>query len=116
MQNGRYIFMHNGGIGGYYKVLRRLLTFLDKFAFDYLMKSGAPTDSMVAFAMFLTHMNGDFTSKRSPEQLRTFLDVTIRTIDSVCREEGVNDVTMLNFVLADGDTLLASRFVSSYFA
>ena len=42
LQCGRYLFMHNGGIGGFTKVLRKLMARLDQFAYDWLMQRVKP--------------------------------------------------------------------------
>ena len=99
---------------------------------------GACTDSMVAFALFLSHLGGDScrngsigtgmdTSKgshngcnhqdnratvlRSPDWLRRAMDSTIAVICEVSAARGVNEISLLNFVLADGRTLVASCHV-----
>ena len=102
------------------------------------MRMGACTDSMVAFALFLSHLGGDScrngsigtgmdTSKgshngcnhqdnratvlRSPDWLRRAMDSTIAVICEVSAARGVNEISLLNFVLADGRTLVASCHV-----
>ena len=111
MQSGRYLFMHNGGIGGFSIIVRRLISKLDAFAHAWLMQQGACTDSMVAFALFLSHVGGDATTLRSPETLRRWMNSTIGIIAAVSREAGVSNVSLLNFVLADGDAMLSTRYV-----
>ena len=102
------------------------------------MRMGACTDSMVAFALFLSHLGGDSgrdgtivtnldaseaspndyndqdnraTVLRSPDWLRRAMDSTIAVICEVSAARGVNEISLLNFVLADGRTLVASCHV-----
>jgi predicted glutamine amidotransferase len=103
--------MHNGGIGGFTKVSRKLIGLLDQFAFDWLMSRGACTDSLVAFAIFLSLLDGDALTQRTTDELRRLLDRTISIIEEVLDTEGLNNVSLLNFCLADGSVLLCTRYI-----
>jgi predicted glutamine amidotransferase len=103
--------MHNGGIGGFTKVTRKMIARLDQFAFDWLMRKGACTDSLVAFAIFLSLLDGDARTQRTTDELRRLLDRTISIISEVLDAEGLQSVSLLNFCLADGSTLLATRYI-----
>ena len=51
------------------------------------------------------------TVLRSPDWLRRAMDSTIAVICEVSAARGVNEISLLNFVLADGRTLVASCHV-----
>ena len=78
---------------------------------NYDNDQGACSDSMVAFALFVSLLDGDVSTKRPPVFLRKKLNEVLSIIDEVCTSEGIESVSLLNFVLADGDALLATRYV-----
>lgn len=179
---GRYLWMHNGGVGGYGTIRRSLLARLDDPCFDYAMSNG-PSDSSLCFAIFLNQLrkamhrraaggvaaaaktsatgvgtpaagaaavgagrdlaevagepvNGDAdgagavdcracaetnTSEYcsfdgdlpvcTPDQLREHLEETILIIKAATEAAGVTEMSLLNFVVSDGNALIATRFV-----
>lgn len=106
---GRYLFMHNGGIGGFVRMRRRLLAVLREAPFDFAVANGS-SDTALCFAIFLSFID-DPMVPLSPDKLRTCLEATISTIERAQREEKVKEVSLLNFVVSDGESLLATRYV-----
>jgi len=163
---GRYLWMHNGGVGGYGTVRRTLLAGLDDACFDYAQSNG-PSDSSLCFAIFLNQLRKTMGNRQSstpvgvdkttqavavggspdaaakastangppgcgsctetntveycgfdgdlpvctPDQLRERLEETILIIKAAAEEAGVTEMSLLNFVVSDGNALVATRYV-----
>jgi glutamine amidotransferase len=119
------MWMHNGGLGGWKYIKRRLGEKLhDKW---YLFVQGG-TDSEWAFALFLDRLERlgvDPSSQPedgfSPAILRKALLQTIEEIneltmsipESVVQSENVDTRSLLNFAITDGHSIVCTRYVSS---
>lgn len=119
------MWMHNGGLGGWKHIKRRLGDGLaDKW---YLGVKGG-TDSEWAFALFLDtleRMGHDPSSNPEkgfgPTVLRTAVAKTIEQInaytDSIPRDvvdkEDVDTRSLLNFAVTDGHSVICTRYISS---
>jgi glutamine amidotransferase len=119
------MWMHNGGLGGWKYIKRRLGEKLhDKW---YLSVKGG-TDSEWAFALFLDRLErlgvdpsiqpeGGFR----PHILRKAILQTIEIIneltssipESVVQSENVDTRSLLNFAVTDGHSVICTRYVSS---
>jgi predicted glutamine amidotransferase/WD40 repeat protein len=106
---GNYLFMHNGVVAGFLDVRRRLLAELSDAAYDAV--GSFHSDSAVAFGVFLHHLPS-LTERQPPEALLRALQAAIATISRVQAEAGVTETSLLNFVVSDGETLVATRYVS----
>jgi glutamine amidotransferase len=116
------MFMHNGGIGAWKHVKRRLAASLKDEWFIFVQGG---TDSEWAFALFLDSMSkmGYNPSKPPPNGfahtvLRKAILETIRRINKFiaeipeeCREEDTR--SLLNFAVTDGVSVVCTRYVSS---
>ncbi|KAL2885931.1 putative glutamine amidotransferase DUG3 [Ceratocystis lukuohia] len=124
--HGSLMWMHNGGLGGWKHIKRRLGARLaDKW---YLSVRGG-TDSEWAFALFLDTLermghNPDAEPKAGgfgPTVLRKALLETIRQINeftdsipaSVHEDEPVDTRSLLNFAVTDGHSTICTRYISS---
>ncbi|KAK3325705.1 nucleophile aminohydrolase [Apodospora peruviana] len=123
--HGSLMWMHNGGLGGWKQIKRRLGQRLaDKW---YLGVVGG-TDSEWAFALFLDtleRMGHDPSSQPEngfgPMVLRKAMLKTIALIneliddipESVIHDEKVDTRSLLNFALSDGHTVICTRYVGS---
>ncbi|CAI4210211.1 unnamed protein product [Parascedosporium putredinis] len=123
--HGSLMWMHNGGLGGWKHIKRRLGQSLgDKW---YLGVVGG-TDSEWAFALFLDtleRMGHDPTSSPQggfgPTVLRKAMLRTIETIneltDAISRDlietESVDTRSLLNFAVTDGHSVICTRYISS---
>jgi glutamine amidotransferase len=117
--------MHNGGLGGWKYIKRRLGQRLaDKW---YLGVHGG-TDSEWAFALFLDTLERmGYDPSSCPEEgfgpgvLRTAMLKTIEQINEfiagiperTINEENVDTRSLLNFALTDGHSVVCTRYVSS---
>lgn len=123
--HGSLMWMHNGGLGGWKFIKRRLAERLaDKW---YLGVCGG-TDSEWAFALFLDtleRMGHDPSSQPEegfgPTVLRKALLKTIALIneliddipESVKESENVDTRSLLNFAVSDGHSIICTRYISS---
>jgi glutamine amidotransferase len=116
------MFMHNGGIGGWKYVKRRLAASLKDEWFIFVQGG---TDSEWAFALFLDSMSKmGYNPSKPPANgfghtvLRKAILETIRRINKFiaeipeeCREEDTR--SLLNFAVTDGVSVVCTRYVSS---
>ncbi|KAI1424400.1 nucleophile aminohydrolase [Xylaria sp. FL1777] len=119
------MWMHNGGLGGWKYIKRRLGERLyDKW---YLNVQGG-TDSEWAFALFLDRLERlgvDPSSQPKkgfgPAVLRRAMLQTIEIIneltmgipESIVQSEDVDTRSLLNFAVTDGHSIICTRYVSS---
>ncbi|KAJ2906615.1 hypothetical protein MKZ38_000870 [Zalerion maritima] len=122
---GSLMWMHNGGLGGWKQIKRRLGERLaDKW---YLFVTGG-TDSEWAFALFLDtlermgHDPAHMPEKGfGPTVLRKALLKTIELInelidaipESVIQSENADTRSLLNFAITDGHSIICTRYISS---
>ncbi|KAI0012719.1 N-terminal nucleophile aminohydrolase [Xylariaceae sp. FL0662B] len=123
--HGSLMWMHNGGLGGWKYIKRRLGERLhDKW---YLNVQGG-TDTEWAFALFLDRLERlgvDPSSQPKngfgPSVLRKAMLQTIQVIneltmsipESIVQGENVDTRSLLNFALTDGHSIICTRYVSS---
>lgn len=109
-QYGRLMWMHNGSIGEFSKIKRRLQQSLkDEF---FLLPQGN-TDSEWAFALFLNQLkdakNGPFTH----DVLRQAMLDTIAQLNKWAKDAGVMEPSLLNFAVTDGRSAVCTRYINS---
>jgi predicted glutamine amidotransferase len=117
---GRLLFCHNGRIGKFAHVRRKLLMELSDEAFDTVRGT---TDSEAIFALLLTYLGNDghpsSSSSSSPmlqtepfghKRLVAAMKRVLRSIERLQEEASTTDYSTLNFSLTDGETLVATRF------
>ncbi|TVY33569.1 putative glutamine amidotransferase [Lachnellula occidentalis] len=123
--HGSLMWMHNGGLGGWKHIKRRLGERLaDKW---YLGVQGG-TDSEWAFALYLDTLErmGHDPSSPPPEGfgpnvLRHAMLKTIKQINdfiaaipqAILENENVDTRSLLNFAVTDGHSVVCTRYVSS---
>ena len=71
-QFSRYLWMHNGVVGGFMKIRRALLSTLEDAAYDTV--SSFHSDSAVSFSIFLNHLP-DLDSQQTPQKLLQAIEV-----------------------------------------
>lgn len=108
--HGNYLFMHNGVLAGFLDVRRSLLSELSDAAYNSVQSFHS--DSAVCFSLFLHHLPS-MTEEQPPEVLLQAIQSTIATISRIQLDAGVTDTSLLNFVVSDGKTLIATRYVSN---
>ncbi|GAQ82748.1 hypothetical protein KFL_001220160 [Klebsormidium nitens] len=108
---GRYMWMHNGEIGGF-SALR--LPLLNALRPEVAQKCPCfESDTAVAFAVFLNQLD-DPMVQLAPTALAPLMAATIATIRHVAVQNGRGDETsMLNFVVSDGRTVVAARYTNA---
>ncbi|KAI1377277.1 N-terminal nucleophile aminohydrolase [Hypoxylon crocopeplum] len=122
--HGSLMWMHNGGLGGWKHIKRKLGERLhDRW---YLSVQGG-TDSEWAFALFLDRLErlgtdpSDLSKKFTPVMLRDAMLQTIEIINEltmdiperIIQQENVDTRSLLNFAVTDGNTIICTRYVSS---
>jgi glutamine amidotransferase len=122
--SGGLMWMHNGGIGAWHKVKRRLAAGLEDRWFNFV-KGG--TDSEWAFALFLDCLSRlvDSDPEKEPPvggfgqaALRRAMLDTLNKINSITADiekDGSGDDTrsLMNFAVTDGYTVVCTRYVNS---
>ncbi|WFD08295.1 glutamine amidotransferase subunit [Malassezia vespertilionis] len=108
---GRLMWMHNGQISGFSKIKRRLLAALPEPLF--LFPQGH-TDSEFAFALYLSHLKDPSSMKEfSCKDLKDAMLNTIRDINIWSKEAGIEEPSLMNFCVTDGQSIACTRYVSS---
>ncbi|CUS22405.1 LAQU0S05e04632g1_1 [Lachancea quebecensis] len=113
-------FMHNGGIGNFPKIKRRLLAHIGDEYFNLIQGS---TDSECAFALFLDTLEkmgcnpSDSNGHFGHATLRSCMLRTIEFIKDWTKEANGNDPnaepSILNFAVTDGTDVVVSRYITS---
>ena len=101
-RHGRYLFMHNGQIGGYGQLRRRLESNLPD---DLYAERRGATDSELLFLLALARIR---EGAAVPEAVTSVLDETM----ALMRERGIEQPLRFAAVLADGEQLHAFRIAS----
>ncbi|WFD44445.1 glutamine amidotransferase subunit [Malassezia psittaci] len=103
--------MHNGQISKFSKIKRRLLAALPERLF--LWPQGH-TDSEWAFALFLSHLeNPESTNEFGHKKLKEAMLKTIQDLNLWSREAGIEEPSLMNFCVTDGQSIVCTRYVSS---
>jgi predicted glutamine amidotransferase len=100
-RRGRWLFVHNGYLGGYHAVRRELMLAVDPELFPDILGS---TDTEVVFHLALTLGLED-----GPIEA---LERTVGVIESVARAHGIPDAVQATFGVSDGTTLWAVRYAT----
>ncbi|KAI5450756.1 glutamine amidotransferase subunit [Naganishia albida] len=112
---GKLMWMHNGQISDFTLIKRRLQSNLSEELF--LFPSGY-TDSEWAFALFLSKLKDPHAHHFSTMELRTAMLETIAHInamykDAIAETDRKPSPHLLNFVVSDGENVIATRYISS---
>jgi len=106
-QYGRYLWMHNGTVGGFAQLKRRLRRALPDPLYDAVQGT---TDSEHAFAVFLALLPRDRACEAS--DLGRALADTIRTLEAWRAEARIDEPSYCNFAVTDGENIATVRYVS----
>lgn len=90
------------------QIRRELISGLSEAAFDAV--PSFHSDSAIAFGIFL-HFLPSLESKLEPNVLREAMERTVAWITNVVRKNDIQEVSLLNFVVSDGTTMIATRYV-----
>ncbi len=106
--SGPFAFMHNGSIGGFAAIRRRLETGLSDEAWSAIQGS---TDSELAFALFLDAYArtgaGDAT-----DRMVDALTQAVAKIEWTADDAGVAEPSYLNFAVTDGRRAVVMRYAT----
>ncbi len=108
---GRHLLMHNGVIGGFSQVRRRLLQDVSDEAFSIIRGS---TDTEHMFAIFvdqlMRHAREDERSEDMAFALAQRLSATLQRVLAVTQAVGVKEPNCLNVAVSNGTHAVVSRF------
>ncbi|GBE78000.1 N-terminal nucleophile aminohydrolase [Sparassis latifolia] len=107
---GKLMFMHNGGIAEFPRIKRKLQTSVSDELFNMVTGN---TDSQWAFALFLSKLPDPHATSFTPETLRCAMFETISHINVLTEEAGITEPSLLNFCVTDGESVIATRYISS---
>ena len=99
-RHGRWLFVHNGYLGGFHAVRRELMLAIDPQLFDV----HGSTDTEIVFQLAL--------SSGLTEDPVSALERTVGLIESVAARHGVPDAVQATFGVSDGATLWAVRYAT----
>ncbi|UPQ99188.1 peptidase family M20/M25/M40 protein [Chloropicon primus] len=105
--SGKYMFMHNGNIGNFLKVRRILLRELREDVYNGCQSFHS--DSAVCFAVFLNQLV-DLEVEYSPIELSHKMSQAMQVIMDACKAADCEESSLLNFVVSDGRTVIATKF------
>jgi predicted glutamine amidotransferase len=107
-QYGRFLWMHNGVIAQFAKIKRRLRQTLSDDVYNSIQGT---TDSEHAFGVFLSRL-GDSRNDYSGEMLQQAMKATVYELNAWGREAEITDPSYYNFAVTDGQSIIATRYVS----
>ncbi|KAF7846182.1 hypothetical protein BT93_L4925 [Corymbia citriodora subsp. variegata] len=124
-QHNTIMFMHNGNVGAWKYVKRRISDFLDD---RWYMQIRGGTDSEMCFALFLhmlaqegvdpsaTPYQGFGAKKLRKAMVKTIAKINELIKSSTCTNAELTEVdtrSLLNFAVTDGHSVVITRYVSS---
>ena len=101
-RSGRWLFMHNGSIGGYARIRRQLEALIPDVLYQQRLGT---TDSEVFFLLLLA--NG------VDEDVSAAFEATVAQIESVMDGAGIEEPFRITAALSDGKTIYALRHAIS---
>lgn len=104
----QYLCMHNGDIGGFEQVRRRLLESVGDEAFANVYGS---TDSEHFFAVFIDELLAQPDAPDPAARMAQALDRAIARVVDIVRCHGGGEPSYLNVAISDGSHAVVSRFV-----
>ncbi|MBI2970751.1 MAG: class II glutamine amidotransferase [Gammaproteobacteria bacterium] len=107
----QYLFMHNGDIGGFRAVRRRLLDSVCDEAFGNVYGS---TDSEHFFAVLIDQLLRSSQNGDPAETLAAAMSMTIHRVTEIVARHGGGEASYLNCAVADGDCAVVSRFTDDH--
>ena len=104
----RFMFAHNGVIGGFREIKRRLTESLSETAYNSILGS---TDSEALFALFIDEFAKDERGSKL-QRMASALRRSIDRLNDYARQSGVTEPALLNLILTDGTDTTITRYVS----
>lgn len=103
---GKYMLMHNGGIGGFKKIKLDMLNLLDA---AYFLNIKGTTDSETMFALWLTFFHR--THKDHAGMITAWRE-TLATIHALQERHNVTETSYINSMVTDGEQMVGVRYSS----
>ncbi|KIJ45663.1 hypothetical protein M422DRAFT_29761 [Sphaerobolus stellatus SS14] len=107
---GKLMFMHNGEVAGFNIFKRKLQASLSDEIFSVVKGN---TDSEWTFALFLSKLPDIHATHFTYQTLRDAMRQTIASLNVLAREAGITEPSLLNLVVSDGESVVATRYISS---
>lgn len=104
------MWMHNGEVAEFTKIKRRLQAAVSDEIFNSVKGN---TDSEWAFALFLSKLPDPNAKSFTYHILKDAMLATIATINEYHEDAGVKEPSLMNFCITDGETVVATRYISS---
>ncbi|MCA9530108.1 MAG: class II glutamine amidotransferase [Myxococcales bacterium] len=108
-KHDRLTFMHNGDLGGFDALRRRLLDSLSDEAFSMIEGT---TDSEHLFAVFLDELRRRDAAEDETARLAGALEATIVRAEALRREVAPDACSYLNLVVCDGERAAVTRYAT----
>lgn len=105
---GRHSFMHNGDVGGFRVIKRRLLDLLSDRAFHSIQGT---TDSEHLFALFLDELDKQHVSEPADAMAGALRSAVFKTLE-LGREHAPGEHSYINVAVSDGRSGVACRFTT----
>jgi predicted glutamine amidotransferase len=106
---GKLTFMHNGVIGGFKDIRRKLLRRLRDTAYDAILGS---TDSEHLFGLFLNHI-ADPQGEVSCDEMVEAIQKALFDLSELLIECNVKDHSYINVCITNGISLIAVRYTTN---
>ncbi len=106
--HGPLAFMHNGMVGSFEKIRRRIMEGLSDTAFAVVRGS---TDSELVFALFVDQL-AQSPQDLPAQRLAHAMAATIRQIEEIAADAGVDEPSFLNLAVSDGECAVVTRYAS----
>ena len=107
-QHGRYLWMHNGTIEGFWQIRRQLRDSLPDHLYNMIEGT---TDSEHAFAVFLARL-GQADCEKTVSDIGRALVRTVAQLEVWTAEAKSEKPSYYNFAVTDGRSIAALRYVS----
>lgn len=104
-RHGRFAFLHNGDVGGFHALRRRLIESLSDEAYDAI---DGNTDSEHVFGLVIDELARSHES--GVDRLADALTRAMARLLELTRKYAGDEPSYLNFALSDGETAVACRF------
>lgn len=102
------LMMHNGGVPQFGKIKRELIDLLDDESFAWI---NGQTDSQYILALFMTYLrNIRSNEEATAEEMITCFKKTFKTIEDLKQKNNIEEPSLYNIVLSDGNRLMATRY------
>ncbi|HLP28107.1 MAG TPA: class II glutamine amidotransferase [Candidatus Didemnitutus sp.] len=106
---GQLMFMHNGVVGGFKQIRRKLLRTLNDTAYDAIHGS---TDSEHLFGLFLNHIADPHGSVTCEEMVQA-MNMMFSDLNTLLMESAVRQHSYLNLAVTNGTCLIAVRYTTN---